>query len=540
MNFTEVANHMSTLDTAGSKGKKIKDVIDVVRHGDKLIIPEGLDLPRVDAVIHARMAYEQEEVKIYAPIDAPFVFEGAYALHTVLTDRFGWAQGIPTPGFFGSEPPTMLSVPVGPGKTVQVPWGRFSLPGLDGYLEAGTHEKPDGTTVFRIGGQVKRMHEPAVNEIVEAVKRQVREHSIYRGTAFRVRLFNDDGERLPMPEPTFIELDPSIREELVLPKRTRDSVETNIFTPILQTQRVTKFGIPLKRGILLAGPFGTGKTMIARATAEYAVSHGWTYVEVEKIVEITEVVKLARQYGDNQHGVVLFCEDIDRIMRGDDRSIGIDGVLNVIDGVESKGSALMIVLTTNELERITTALLRPGRLDAIIHVGPPDAEAAERLARQYGRGLIPLDEPLTGSREMLAGKIPAVIREIVERSKLAAIRLTPVDDDLRVTDEALRYAAEEMQEHIDLLTPVEEDKRSERVKAAQLLSESLSRFHDGAIARRSVATAHEVVLDGVDPGDKRADIAGFEDERTPLDTSEQTNRANEEWVGDLLDGRPSD
>lgn len=475
-----------TLDQMGTAKKAIRDVVEVRRHGDAIVIPESLDLARVDAVIHARMEYENQEFRPIAEIDAPFVFEAAYALNAVLTAKYGWANSVPTPGFFGPTPPAMLSVPIGPGKFVQVPWGRFALPNIgDGFLQSGVTEKDDGRVVFQLTGKVKRLYEPVVNEIVEAVKAYVRDHSIYRGTAFRVKLFDQHGNRLPMPEPEFLELDPKVVNELVLPQRTAESVQTNIFTPIEQTARVVKHGIPLKRGILLAGPFGTGKTMIAAATAVKAVANGWTYVEAKDIEELAEVVRLARQYGDREHGVVLFCEDIDRVMRGDDRTTGIDAVLNVIDGVESKGTALMIVLTTNELEKITTALLRPGRLDAVIPVGPPDAAAAAKLARQYGRGLIPDSDPLTESGEWLAGKIPAVIREVVERSKLAAISLTPNDADLVVGDAALAFAAREMEDHVALLTPKPEDRRSETVKAADILA---------TVAREGIQKGVGVVL----------------------------------------------
>lgn len=465
-----------TIDQMGQQKKGIRDVINVVRHGEAIVIPEGLTLARVDEVIHARMTYENQDFAPVAEIEAPFVFEAAYALHQVLTQKYGWANGIPTPGFFGPKPPQMLSVPIDVGKTVQVPWGRFALPNLDGgYIQSGVTEKDDGRIVFQITGLVKRLYEPAVNEIIEAVKAYVKDHSIYRGKAFRVKLFDQHGNRLPMPEPEFIVLDLNVVRELVLPDRTMASVQTNIFTPIEQTKRVTEAGIPLKRGVLLAGPFGTGKTMIATATAVRAVKNHWTYVECKSIVELAEVVRLARQYGDQEHGVVLFCEDIDRIMQGDDRSIGIDEILNVIDGVESKGSALMIVLTTNELEKITTALLRPGRLDAIIPIGPPDEAASIKLAHQYGRGLIDPNDPLTESSKWLAGKIPAVIREVVERSKLAAISLTPAGQSLVVDDAALSFAAQEMEEHVSLLTPKPEDHRSETVKAADVLAAASDR-----------------------------------------------------------------
>jgi transitional endoplasmic reticulum ATPase len=463
---------MTTLANAGQPSKGIRDVVDVQHHGDALVIPRTLTLERADEVLHARMAYEREVVAIHAPIKAPFPFEGAYALFEVLTEKFGWANGVPTPGFFGASPPAMLAVPIGPNQTVQVPWGRFKLPQVDGYVQSSIEQDDLGVSRFVISGEVKRMHEKAVNEIVEAVQDRVRHQSIYKGKAFRVRLYDDRGKRMVMPEPKFLDLSTRIERELILPEETEESVQTNIFTLIERTADVTKHGIPLKRGVLLAGQFGTGKTMIARVTAEKSVDNGWTYVEVERIQEFAEVARLVVAYGDRSAGVVLFCEDIDRIMAGDARDVGIDQVLNVIDGVESKGSAMMVVLTTNDLEGITSAMLRPGRLDAIIPVGPPDGPAAARLARQYGRGLIAESDPLTESQEVLGGNIPAVIREAVERSKLRAIRLTPEGEPLVVTDRALALAAKEMANHIRLLTPKEADNRSETVKAADVLAEA--------------------------------------------------------------------
>ena len=463
---------MTTLAEAGPAKKGIVDIVEVRRHGDAIVIPESLSLENADKAIHARMDFEKEVVAVHAPIKAPFPFEGAYALHEILTNRFGWANGVPTPGFFGKTPPAMLAVPVGPNQTVQVPWGRFSLPQVDGYIETGIETDDLGVTRFVIGGQVKRMHEKVVNEIVEAVQDRVRHNSIYKGKAFRVRLYDDRGRRIEMPEPKFLDLSRRVEDELILPEDTDESVRTNIFTLIERTNEVTEIGIPLKRGILLAGPFGTGKTMIARVTAEKAVDHSWTYVEVERIHEFAEVARLVVAYGDQEAGVVLFCEDIDRIMQGDERSEGIDMVLNVIDGVESKGSAMMVVLTTNDLDGITSAMLRPGRLDAVIPVNPPDGPAAVRLARQYGRGLIDENDPLTESEKLLAGNIPAVIREAVERSKLRALRLTPKGEKLIVTDEALSLAVKEMANHVQLLTPAEPDKRSETVKAAEILAEA--------------------------------------------------------------------
>jgi AAA family ATPase len=85
----------------------------------------------------------------------------------------------------------------------------------------------------------------------------------------------------------------------------------------------------------------------------------------------------------------------------------------------------MVVMTSNKAYEINQAMIRPGRIDAILHIGPPDAGAVQRLLRAYGRKLIRPDEDLTEAGDILSGRIPAVIREVVERSKLYAISRAP-------------------------------------------------------------------------------------------------------------------
>jgi transitional endoplasmic reticulum ATPase len=176
-------------------------------------------------------------------------------------------------------------------------------------------------------------------------------------------------------------------------------------------------------------------------------------------------------------------------MRGDDRTISIDEILNTVDGVDSKGVDMMIVFTTNELEAIQPAMLRPGRLDVVIPIPAPDAEAAERLVRQYGGAMINKDETFERSREALAGKMPAVIREAVDRSKLYAITENDGDDEsLRITDDVLWDAVYEMEDHIRLLTPKVPDERSETVKAADILASAVEKT--GALVPFPIRQAH--------------------------------------------------
>lgn len=461
------------------KQKTTVDVVSVVTHGDALVIPEGMTLERVDKVIHQKMEFDDTVVEVAAQIPG-FVPEAAYAFYKAMEEKYGWVNQVPKPGFFGSNPPATITIEVDRGKSVQVPFGRFELPYVEGYLESGITEAQDrpGVAVFTIGGQVKRKYEDIVNELVQIAKRNVRDNSIYRGKAFRLRLKDDKGKPLPFPTPQFLDLNANVENELIFPSDVMLDIDINLFTPIEHTEACRKHEIPLKRGVLLAGDFGVGKTMAAHATALKCVRNGWTYIVCERADELADVLRLASEYKP----AVVFCEDIDRVMAGE-RDIDTDHILNVIDGVESKNAELMIVLTTNDIDNINPALLRPGRLDAVIYIDKPDAEAAERLARQYGRGLVGDSEDISEASILLAGRIPAVIREAVERSKLAAIKLS--DDplgELHVTNAALLHSAKRMQFQLDKLEPKILDSRSETVKAAEMIAKAHMEAQDKAIA----------------------------------------------------------
>lgn len=445
--------------------KKVVDVVKVENHGDKLILPQGLTTKRAIEVLRAKMEYEEQVVAINAPIDA-FVPDAAHALYRVLEDKFGWVNAVATPTIFGPRPPEVISVSIGIGKHVQVPWGRFVVPGIeDGFLHTGTTFK-DGRYIFQIGGQVKRKYEPAVSEIVEAVKTYLRSYSIFKGKAFSLRLKDDGGDMLPMPEPKWLDLNPALEHTLIFNDDVMANIDISIFTFIEQTKQVRDSRIPLKRGVLLSGRFGTGKSLTSTVTAIKATRNGWTYIIADRADELAEVLRLAREYGP----AVVFCEDIDRVMSGQ-RNVDMDQILNIVDGVESKNSDLMVVLTTNAVEHINQAMLRPGRLDAVIHVSEPDAKSVQRLIRLYGHTMIDPDTDLSKAADMMKGRIAAAVEEMVKRAKLAAIRSNPDAEisELTMSEDDLIKAAASMQNQLRMLEEHRIEAPSEIVKAARVL-----------------------------------------------------------------------
>ncbi len=447
------------------QAKKIVDV-EIVRLGEQLLIPESMSYDDALLTIQRRKDYEEQDTALNVVIES-FVWDAAMAFHRALSQKFGWTNMVPTPGFFGDNPPTMIDVAVGHGQSVQIPWGRLIVPGVEGFLQTEVHEK-NGRYYFKIGGVVKRKHEAQVQELADLTRKFLREESIYRGKAIRMKFRDDSGDIMPMPEPKFLDLSGVHRSELIYSERLMASVQTNLFTPVERTAECRKAGIPLKRGVLLAGPYGTGKTLAAYNMAALCEQHGWTFLLVERADELPEAIRLAADYAP----AVIFTEDIDQVLSGD-RSIAMNDILNLVDGVESKGKELMCVFTTNEVENINQAMLRPGRLDAVLYVEPPDAVAVQKLIRLYGRELIDPQEDLSEVGVLMAGNIPAVIREMVERSKLAAISLALPGDRFQISAAALQVSAETMKMQLDLLQPKVEDRRSNSEKAASITARSI-------------------------------------------------------------------
>ena len=100
-------------------------------------------------------------------------------------------------------------------------------------------------------------------------------------------------------------------------------------------------------------------------------------------------------------------------------------------------------------------MIRPGRIDTVIPVRPPDANAAARLVQLYGRGLVEGDlGDLEAAIRPLLGSNAAVFREVVERGKLAAVRRLKGDTSGLVIEPAdISNAAVTMKEHLELLAP---------------------------------------------------------------------------------------
>lgn len=410
--------------------------------------PEEMPTEKAIEALQRKLEDENQMFQTSEIIDA-HPLDGAVAFYKAMVQLYGWASPQTVRTFFGPKPPTMLSVQVGPEleDVIQCPIGRFLLPGVKEPVNATFGENEKGQPAFVIYGEVKKKDRHVLIELAKVTREILKASSIYRGKPIRIAV-NEDGELQLRQSPEFLKVSDITTANLIFDDVVMGQIETNILVPIREAATCRQYGIPVKRSILLAGPYGTGKSLTARLVAREGELHGWTFILLDKVQGLREALEFAKRYAP----AIVFAEDIDRI--ASERDEEMNDLINTIDGVVSKTTEVMTVLTTNHADKLNPVILRPGRLDAVISITTPSPKTVERLLRFYGGALISAQEDLTTAGEALADQIPATIREAIDRAKLSMIGRkgnTLIAQDIVV-------AAKTMKDQLDLLNrklPVE-------------------------------------------------------------------------------------
>lgn len=418
---------------------------DLIHEGTRIVLPDTpAKMPLEDAITTlTRLKADEETLFNTSEVLDAFPPDALVAVNAAMRDIYGWASPQPTPGFFGPKPPQFVSVRIGPkpGDVLSVAYGNFKLPNVSNNIGLSVDSGRWGLHLV-INGKVNKAERLVVQQLAARAREFLATGSIYRGRAIKLPANSDGALALdPVQGPEFIDTDWIVPSDLILNRDELEQVRTALWAPIQHTAEAVRNGIPLKRGVLFEGPYGTGKSLTAAVTARVAVDSGWTYILLEDVRALRETLEFARRY----QPAVVFAEDVDRV--ADKRDQAGNDLLNIIDGVLAKDSQVITVLTTNHVERLEVAMLRPGRLDAVISVRPPDAESVGRLIHLYSRGRLAAGTTLGRVSAILEGNIPSTIREVVERSKLAMI----ADSRDHVTEDDLITAAKGMARHLELL-----------------------------------------------------------------------------------------
>lgn len=441
-------------------GGSFNEAAEIKFAGSAITLPPGMTEDEAIEVL-GRRRDEMEETVAVNELIAGYPLDALLALQRAMKAKYGWTSINPSMGFFGPRPPAMIAVAINAaGDTVSVPWGKMSIPGIEGQLQPSVAFDANKQPQLKLGGTIKKRSLDEVSALAAAARKEMKKSSIYKGKAIRMDFTmeeDDYGNPQFDPQihvPQFLRLNGVKRSDLVFRAEVEWEIQTSIFTPIENIEQLRSMGTPFRRGILAAGPYGVGKTLLANVTAKLCEENGITFIYLARTSDISQARAFAAQYAP----AVIFAEDVDSILSGEDRDEDVNNVLNTIDGIEGKHDEVMIIFSTNHPERINRALLRPGRIDDVIAIVPPDALAVERLIRMYARETLPKTADLSAVGTALAGAIPAAVREVVERAKLAAVPKM-LKGRIQITVEDLLLSAKSMKNHLDMLNekPVVDD-----------------------------------------------------------------------------------
>ena len=352
----------------------------------------------------ARYVESQEEIINVSRTFNYRPHDGAHACYQMLKEYFGYAQTKARQGMFGKVPPTEVDISVGyvngQEQRITVPFGSdMVLPGLPRAIMTISQQRSTLGLVLFLSTNCRRADKAAVEGFYDEVQRYLTEYSIYRGKAI-------NGDM------SFIDTDKINPDMFVYSEQVWADAETHIFSPMRDTDLLVQRGYASKRVVLLEGPYGGGKSGLGRTAAKVAVAAGWTAIIARPGVDDPfDVLQTARLY----QPALIFIEDVDTIAASMDPNY-VTKLLDTFDGFGTKDLKMQLVLTTNHADRIHKGMLRPGRLDALIHIGFMDRPGIEKLAHIVCGDALNGDVDYDAVYAATDGYMPAFVREGMERS----------------------------------------------------------------------------------------------------------------------------
>ena len=399
----EDQNRQKALEALARLGGALTTEDDVVFDGTRFVIPLQIKSLRQAAKELAKRADAEEEITSMSATFPYRPWDMAAAVTKAIRIAFGFSSGVTIQTFFGKILPEFRTIPVGVNETMQVPWGAITMPGLgDNTMHLADMADRELGPVGYISWEIAQKHRNVANGFFALVRKILDEESIYRGHAI-------DGA----PMPNYFDTKGVDPADVVYTSEVMRQLEANVWSPIRHAEQLKALGQPGKRSVLFEGPYGTGKTLGAALTAQVAVENGWTFLICRPGVDdLHRTLQTARMYQPS----VVFFEDLDTVGGGDNDKDQVTRILDSFDGMQTKDLNMLLVLTTNHADKIHKGMIRPGRLDAVIHIGAMERDGVERLTKRVIGTALAEDVDFDAVFASMQGYMPAFVREALDRA----------------------------------------------------------------------------------------------------------------------------
>lgn len=295
-------------------------------------------------------------------------------------------------------------------------------------LVQGRRERYDSTLKVEVLAAERAL----ADTCLAALRTAMRKRNVYRGHVVSLS-FGEHSMHV-----SFHRLPHIARDQIILPAGVLERIERESVSFSKHAARLQAAGRHLKRGMLLHGAPGTGKTLTAMYLAGRMPDRTVLLITGRSMGLLEQACAMARML----QPATIILEDVDLIAEDRTRQNGgcaplLFELLNQVDGLADDAD-ILFVLTTNRPDLLEPALAaRPGRIDQAVEVPLPDAECRRRLFELYGRGL-KVAASIEPYVERTKGVSAAFVRELLRKAALFA---ADDGDDLELNarhfDEAL-------------------------------------------------------------------------------------------------------